>query len=128
MKTRRGGHIQGPVRRDKIWTEMDNMYAVVTTGGKQYRVAQGDLIRVEKLDNPVGDLVELDEVQLIAKGGADVVVDPQALTDSKVVAEVKAHGLNKKIRVYKYKKRKGYERTQGHRQCFTELEIREIKA
>ncbi len=104
------------------------MYAVVTTGGKQYRVAQGDLIRVEKLDNPVGDLVELDEVQLIAKGGADVVVDPQALTDSKVVAEVKAHGLNKKIRVYKYKKRKGYERTQGHRQCFTELEIREIKA
>ena len=104
------------------------MYAVVTTGGKQYRVAQGDLIRVEKLENPVGEIVELDHVQLIAKGGADIVVDPQALDASRVVAEVKAHGLNKKIRVYKYKKRKGYERTQGHRQLYTELEIREIKA
>jgi len=104
------------------------MYAVVTTGGKQYRVAQGDLIRVEKLENPVGDIVELDKVELIAKDGADIVVGTQALADSKVVAEVKAHGLDKKIRVYKYKKRKGYERTQGHRQCFTELEIREIKA
>ena len=104
------------------------MYAVVTTGGKQYRVAQGDLIRVEKLDSPVGEIVELDKVELIARGGADIVVDPKALGDSKVVAEVKAHGLNKKIRVYKYKKRKGYERTQGHRQLFTELEIREIQA
>jgi len=104
------------------------MYAVVTTGGKQYRVAQGDRIRVEKLENTVGDLVELSDVHLVAKGGADVVVDPQALTASKVVAEVKAHGLNKKIRVYKYKRRKGYERTQGHRQSYTELEIREIQA
>ena len=104
------------------------MYAVVTTGGKQYRVSEGDRVRVEKLEAAVGDLVELTEVQLVAKGGADIVVDPQALTASKVVAEVKAQGLNKKIRVYKYKKRKGYERTQGHRQCYTELEIREIQA
>ncbi|MBW7865145.1 MAG: 50S ribosomal protein L21 [Candidatus Hydrogenedens sp.] len=102
------------------------MYAVVTTGGKQYKVAAGDRIRVEKLDSPVGELVELGPVSMIAKESA-VVVEPEALAGAKVVAEIAGHGLAKKIRVYKYKKRKGYERTQGHRQRFTELTIREIQ-
>ncbi len=103
------------------------MYAVVTTGGKQYKVAQGDSIRVEKIDSPVGELVELDQVSLIAADGG-IVADPAALSSAKVTAEVTGHGQAKKIRVYKYKRRKGYERTQGHRQQYTDLTIREIQA
>ena len=102
------------------------MYAVVKTGGKQYKVDEGDLIRVEKIDLPVGDLVELNEVTLVADAGA-VTATPDALASAKVVAQVAGHGLAKKIRVYKYKKRKGYERTQGHRQLYTELLIQKIQ-
>ncbi len=103
------------------------MYAVVTTGGKQYKVAQGDVLRVEKLDASIGDTVELDQVRLVA-GEEGVVVDPQALASAKVVAEITNQGRAKKIRVFKKKRRKNYVRTQGHRQSFTELKIREIQA
>jgi large subunit ribosomal protein L21 len=103
------------------------MYAVITTGGKQYRVSQGDRLRVEKLDVLVGDTVSLEQVHLLAKDDG-VVVDPQALTTAKVIAEVIAQGRHKKIRVFKYKKRKNYHRTFGHRQSYTELKIREIQA
>lgn len=103
------------------------MYAVVNTGGKQYRVAPGDRLRVEKLDAEIGQTVELDKVSLIANGDS-VVVDPQALASAKVVAEVLSQGRAKKIRVFKYKRRKNYRRTIGHRQSYTELAIREIQA
>lgn len=101
------------------------MYAVVTTGGKQVKVAEGDVIRVEKLDAEVGDTIELDDVQFLGKDEG-IVVDKDALTGAKVVCQVTRQGLAKKIRVFKMKRRKNYHRTQGHRQRFTELKIKEI--
>jgi len=103
------------------------MYAVVITGGKQYRVALGDTLRVEKIDAEVGVTVQLDKVSLLAKDDG-MVADPGALASAKVMAEVVSQGRAKKIRVFKYKRRKNYRRTQGHRQSYTELRIREIQA
>lgn len=102
------------------------MYAVVTSGGKQYKVQPGDTLRVEKLEAEVGSTVELDPVHLLAKDDA-IIVDPRDLASVKVVAKVTQQGRGKKIRVFKYKKRKNYHRTYGHRQDFTELMIREIQ-
>jgi large subunit ribosomal protein L21 len=103
------------------------MYAVVTTGGKQIRVSEGDVVRVEKLDAAVGDKVELDQVNMIGKDDG-VVLDKDALAKAKVVCQVKGEGRRKKILVFKYKRRKGYRRTQGHRQSYTELQVEKIKA
>jgi len=102
------------------------MYAVVTTGGKQEKVSAGDVVRVEKLDAEVGDTLELDGVQLLVTDDG-VVSDANQLQDARVVAEVLDHGKRKKIRVFKYKRRKNYHRTRGHRQQYTELRVREIK-
>jgi len=103
------------------------MYAVVTTGGKQVKVAQGDVVRVEKLDAGVGDTVELDNVSLVAKDDG-LVVDRNALDNAKVVCQVLKQGRGKKVRIFKMKRRKGYRRNHGHRQPFTELRVREIHA
>ena len=102
------------------------MYAVVTTGGKQVKVAEGDRIRVEKLDAEVGDTVELDEVHFLAKDDG-VVLDTKALSKAKVVCKVTGQGRAKKIRVFKYKRRKNYSRVYGHRQPYTELQVEKIK-
>ena len=101
------------------------MYAVVTTGGKQVRVAQGECFRVEKIDAPIGDTVELSKVNLLATD-EKLIVDPAALEKAKVVCTVMGQGRAKKIRVFKKKRRKNYARTQGHRQRYTELKVREI--
>lgn len=103
------------------------MYAVVTTGGKQVKVAQGDVVRVEKLDAGVGDTVELDNVSLVAKDEG-LVVDRASLDNAKVVCQVLKQGRSKKVRIFKMKRRKGYRRNHGHRQPFTELRVREILA
>ncbi len=103
------------------------MYAVVTTGGKQVRVAEGDRVRVEFIEAPVGDTVELTQVALLA-GDDGLVVDPARLESAKVVCQVVRQGRNKKIRVFKKKRRKNYARTIGHRQYFTELKIQTIQA
>tara|TARA_R110001592_G_scaffold229290_3_gene485990 strand:+ start:112 stop:423 length:312 start_codon:yes stop_codon:yes gene_type:complete len=103
------------------------MYAVVITGGKQYKVAAGDRLRVEKLDTAVGQQVELDKVCLLVKEDG-IVVEPGALSGARVVAEVTAEGKRKKIKVFKKKRRKNYMRTYGHRQQYSEITIREIKA
>ena len=103
------------------------MYAVVTTGGKQYKVAQGDILRVEKMDAPVGETVILTEVSMIADDDK-VIIDNDALASAKVVAEVLLQGRAKKIVVFKKKRRKNYTRKRGHRQCYTQLRIREIQA
>ncbi|MFP6581389.1 MAG: 50S ribosomal protein L21 [Candidatus Hydrogenedentota bacterium] len=103
------------------------MYAVVTTGGKQVKVAEGDVIRVEKLDVNVGDTVELDDVQMIGKDEG-AVIDPDALSSAKVVCEVTDQGRRKKIKVFKMKRRKNYHRTIGHRQYYTELKVQQIQA
>ncbi len=101
------------------------MYAVVTTGGKQYRVAQGDVLRVEKIAAPVGDQIELNTVNLVVKPEG-LVADAAALKSAKVVCTVMDQGRLKKIRVYKRKRRKNYARTIGHRQAFTALKVNEI--
>lgn len=103
------------------------MYAVVITGGKQIKVAKGDIVRVEKIEAPVGDTIELGKVCLLANDEA-LVVDPEALKSAKVICEVTEQDRAKKIRVFKKKRRKNYMRTQGHRQSYTQLKIRDIQA
>jgi large subunit ribosomal protein L21 len=103
------------------------MYAVVKTGGKQYRVSQGDLLKVEKLDGEVGDKVDLVEVLLIG-GDAEARIGTPTVHDAKVTAEIVEHKPGKKIIVFKKKRRKSYSRKQGHRQKQTTLKILEIQA
>ncbi len=97
------------------------MYAIVKTGGKQYKVAIGDRLRVEKLAAEEGISVDLGNVLMIADGG-DVTVGTPTL-DTAVTATILSHGRDRKIRVFKMKRRTGYRRTQGHRQSYTEVEI-----
>lgn len=103
------------------------MYAVVTTGGKQIKVAEGDIVRVEKIEAPVGDTIELGDVALLAKDDG-LVIDPTALGEAKVICQVMRQGRAKKIRVFKKKRRKNYMRTYGHRQYYTDLKVRQIQA
>jgi large subunit ribosomal protein L21 len=102
------------------------MYAVVTTGGKQYRVSEGDVLRVEKLTGEIGETLELGQVHLVARESG--IVAGSALESAKVLAEVVSYGRRKKIRVFKYKRRKNYRRTIGHRQDYTEIRITAIQA
>lgn len=101
------------------------MYAVIKTGGKQYRVRAGDVLRVEKLDANVGEMVSFDDVVMVGEGET-VQVDPAALNKARVTARVTGQRRGSKIVVFKYKRRKGYRRTQGHRQHYTELAIEDI--
>ena len=101
------------------------MYAVIKTGGKQYRVAEGDLLRVEKIKGEVGEVVEFDEVLMIVNDER-VEIGRPVLKDSKVVGEIVEQGKDKKIIVFKSKRRKGYRKKQGHRQQYTALKIKEI--
>jgi large subunit ribosomal protein L21 len=103
------------------------MYAIIRTGGKQYQVAAGDTLRVEKLKGEVGDTVELSDVLLVADG--DNIRVGQPLVDgARVVAKIAEQGKAKKVLVFKKKKRKGYKVLRGHRQLFTALTIEEISA
>ena len=101
------------------------MYAVIKTGGKQYRVQPGETVQVEKLDVEVGKTVEFDEVLLVADGESIRLGTPH-VAGAKVVAEVVDQGRDKKILVYKYRRRKAWHRKQGHRQPFTALKVTEI--
>lgn len=103
------------------------MYAVIVTGGKQYRVSQGDKLRVEKLDVEEGSSVELDRVLMVVDGD-DVKIGAPTLSGSKVTAEVKAHGRGDKVEIIKFRRRKHHMKRQGHRQAYTELEITGISA
>jgi large subunit ribosomal protein L21 len=97
------------------------MYAVIKTGGKQYRVAQGDRIRVEKLPGDVGTSVAFDEILML--GGDKVAVGTPLVSGAKVTAEIVAQDRAKKIIVFKYRRRKNSRRKYGHRQPYTELKI-----
>ena len=98
------------------------MYAVVTTGGRQYRVSPGDTIDVEKLTGAVGDTVALTNVQLVGQG-AEVMIGTPAVADGRVEAQITAQKRGKKIIIFKHRRRKGYRRKQGHRQSLTSLKI-----
>jgi len=101
------------------------IYAVMKTGGKQYRVAPGDVVTVEKLSVAPGATVEISEVYLLANSQGVTVGNP-TIANARVVAEVVEEGRHKKVIIFKKKRRKGYQRTIGHRQYFTTLRISEI--
>ncbi len=103
------------------------MYAIIKTGGKQYRVAEGDVITVEKLAAEAGDSVVFDEV-LAVVDGANTKVGKPVISGAKVTAKVEAQGKAKKILVFKYKAKSNYRRRQGHRQPFTKVVIEKIEA
>jgi len=103
------------------------MYAVVQSGGKQYRVEQGQTIRVERLSGDVGAKVEIADVLLVADG-QDVSIGQPLVKGAKVSAEIVRQGKGKKTLIYKYRRRKRYRRKQGHRQLFTALKITAITA
>jgi len=103
------------------------MYAIVRTGGKQYQVACGDQVRVEKLDGNVGDSVDLIDVLMVVDGD-DVKIGQPVLENAKVTAKIAEQGRAKKIIIFKKKRRKGYRLRNGHRQSYTALKIEQISA
>jgi large subunit ribosomal protein L21 len=103
------------------------MYAIIRTGGKQYQVAAGERLRVEKLAGNVGDTIELSDVLLIADG-EDVKVGQPVVDGAKVTARIVEQDKAKKVLVFKKKRRQGYRVKNGHRQEYTALEIKEISA
>jgi large subunit ribosomal protein L21 len=102
------------------------MYAIVETGGKQYRVEQGALVQVERLPGEVGGTVELNQVRLV-HGDKGVVVGQPLVKGAKVTAEIVRQGRTRSIMVFKKRRRKNYRRTKGHRQGFTRLRITGIE-
>ena len=103
------------------------MYAVIETGGKQYRVSQGQRIRVEKLNADEGASVDIEKVLLVANG-EDVKIGSPYVAGGKVTATIKGHGRGEKVRIIKFRRRKHSAKTQGHRQDYTEIEITGINA
>jgi large subunit ribosomal protein L21 len=102
------------------------MYAVIKTGGKQYKVSEGDLLKVEKIEGAVGDSIELNEVLMV--GGEEVRIGTPLLPGAKVKAQILEQGKDKKVLVFHSKRRKGYRKAYGHRQPITRLKITGIEA
>lgn len=102
------------------------MYAVVKTGGKQYKVSAGDILRIEKLEGSVGDTVELNEVLMV--GGEKVAIGTPLLPSASVIGKIVEQGKDKKVLVFKHKRRKNYRKLNGHRQPRTVLQIEKINA
>jgi large subunit ribosomal protein L21 len=103
------------------------MYAVIATGGKQYRVQEGETIQIEKISGDAGANVTFEEVLLVADG-ANVQVGTPVVAGAKVTAQVVETGKGEKLLIYKYRRRKGYRRKTGHRQQFTAVKITGISA
>jgi len=103
------------------------VYAIVKTGGKQYRVEEGQVLRVERLEAGSGESVTLDDVLLVASDQGTRVGSPQ-VAGASVLGKVLEHGRGAKVRVFHYKKRKHFRKTRGHRQDFTALKIEKIQA
>jgi large subunit ribosomal protein L21 len=98
------------------------MYAVVKTGGKQYRVSAGEKLKVEQIAAEVGAEIVLDEVLVLANGD-DLTLGTPLISGAQVKAKVVSHGRGEKIRIFKMRRRKHYRKSQGHRQNYTEIEI-----
>ncbi|VFQ43584.1 50S ribosomal protein L21 [Desulfoluna butyratoxydans] len=103
------------------------MYAVVATGGKQYKVQEGEILRVEKLAGDVGSTVTFDQV-LMTSDGTDVALGAPVLEGAEVTGTIVEQDKSKKVLVFKYKRRKRYRKMQGHRQPYTAVKINTIKA
>ena len=103
------------------------MYAVIATGGKQYRVSKGEVLRVEKLDGEAGDSVKLEQVLMVADGDQLSVGTP-LLDKATVTATIRAQGRGDKVEIVKFRRRKHSRRQMGHRQSYTEIEVTDIKA
>lgn len=103
------------------------MYAIIETGGKQYRVEKGDVLKVERIPVEIGTTVKLDHVLAVKKEG-ELAVGTPFLENAKVTARVLKHGKNKKIIVFKFKAKKNYRRKKGHRQPYTQLVVENIEA
>jgi large subunit ribosomal protein L21 len=116
-----------PGQRDCIWQVPELMYAIIETGGKQYRVLEGDTVFVEKLEVTEGDEIVFDKV--IAVGGDDgLKAGAPYLDGAKVTASVVKNGKSKKVMIFKYKSKKNERKRQGHRQPYTKVEIKKIEA
>ncbi len=102
------------------------MYAIIATGGKQYKVAEGDIIKVEKLGVEAGETVTFDQVLAVSNG--ELTVGCQTVDGASVTASVVKEGKGKKVIVYKYKRKTGYHKKNGHRQLFTQVKIEKINA
>lgn len=103
------------------------MHAIIETGGKQYKVAEGDVLFIEKLDAGAGDAVTFDKVLAVLDGDKATIGTP-VVEGAKVEASVEKNGRGKKIRIFKYNAKKGYRRRQGHRQPYTKVKIAAIHA
>jgi large subunit ribosomal protein L21 len=101
------------------------MFAVIATGGKQYRVQEGAVLRVEKLPAEAGAAVEFDQILVVGEGAA-VKIGAPYIAGSKVTATVQAHGKADKVRIVKFRRRKHYKREKGHRQPYTEIKVTKI--
>ena len=101
------------------------MYAIIATGGKQYKVSEGDIVKVEKLDVEDGSTVTFDQVLAVSDNGLKVGAD---VASSTVTATVMGQGKAKKVIVYKYKRKSGYHKKNGHRQAYTQVKIDKINA
>ena len=102
------------------------MYAVIESGGKQHRVEEGEVLKLEKLEAATGETIEFDRVLMIG-AGSDVTIGAPVVDGSKVTAEVVSHGRHEKIRIVKFNRRKHYRNETGHRQWYTEVKITGIK-
>ena len=103
------------------------MYAVIVTGGKQYKVTEGEFLKIEKLEVATGEAVTFDRVLLIGNGD-DVQIGAPVVDGAKVVAEVVSQGRHDKVRIIKFRRRKHHMKRQGHRQWYTEIKITGIQA
>lgn len=103
------------------------MYAIIETGGKQYRVSEGDTLYIEKLPAQAEETVEIDRILALVDGD-NVKIGSPLVDGAKVVLKVVRHGRGKKIIVFKYKAKKNYRRKQGHRQAFTQVTVEKIEA
>lgn len=103
------------------------MYAVIVSGGKQHRVTEGEVLKLEKIEVETGGSIDFDRVLLVANGD-DVKVGAPTVEGAKVTAEVVSHGRHEKVRILKFKRRKHHMKKMGHRQWFTEVKITGINA
>ena len=103
------------------------MYAVIEAGGKQHRVAEGETLKLEKIEAATGETIEFDKVLMVG-AGESVKIGKPVVDGSRVTAEILAHGRHKKVKIIKFNRRKHYRRETGHRQWFTEVKITGITA